>query len=251
MKAPFYIISDNHFMMQDNIEEHDRRKKLFSVFASIKKQGPGTLIIGGDFFDFWFETDYVVPNGYHDLIEELALLNSAGIEIHYLAGNHDYWNFGYLEKKIGLTFYKGDLEFNFNNSNILITHGDGLLKSDYGYRLLKKIIRHSIFIKLFKMMPPKISFNLANQLSKSSSDYNHNNKFIKTIMHDISEYAKMQWSNNHDIVMVGHYHQQKVIREKDGVLIFLGDWLTKFSVTTLNEKGIWQGNWDEFIKKLA
>ena len=24
MKAPFYIISDNHFMMQNNIEEHER-----------------------------------------------------------------------------------------------------------------------------------------------------------------------------------------------------------------------------------
>ena len=101
------------------------------------------------------------------------------------------------------------------------------------------------------MIPPKISFNLANKLSKSSSDYNHNDKFIAVIMNDILEYAKIQWNNNHDIVMVGHYHQQKVIREKDGVLIFLGDWLTKFSVTTLNEKGIWQGNWDEFIKKLA
>ena len=54
-----------------------------------------------------------------------------------------------------------------------------------------------------------------------------------------------------DIVMVGHYHQQKIIRQDNGILIFLGDWLTKFSVTTLNEKEIWQGNWEEFIKKLA
>jgi len=251
MKAPFYIISDNHFMMQNNNEESRRRRKLFSVFETIKNQGTGTLIIGGDFFDFWFETDYVVPNGYQNLIEELASLNNAGIAIHYLAGNHDYWNFGYLEKKIGLIFHKQDLKFNFNNSSILITHGDGLLKSDHGYRLLKKIIRHPVFIKLFKTIPPSISFKLANKLSKSSSDYNHNDKFIDVIMHDIFDYAKRQWSNNHDIVMVGHYHQQKIIKEENGILIFLGDWLTKFSVTTLNEKGIWQGNWEEFIKKLA
>ena len=69
-------------------------------------------------------------------------------------------------------------------------------------------------------------------------------------MHDILEYATKQW-NNHDIIMVGHYHQQKIIEKKEGVLIFLGDWLTKFSVTRLNEKGIWQGNSEEFIKKLA
>ena len=71
MKPPFYIISDNHFMMQDSKEEQERRKKLFSIFALIKKKGNGTLIIGGDFFDFWFETQYVIPNGYQNLIQEL------------------------------------------------------------------------------------------------------------------------------------------------------------------------------------
>ena len=251
MKAPFYIISDNHFMMQENIQEKDRRRKLFSIFKSIKEKGTGTLIIGGDFFDFWFETNHVIPNKYQDLIDGLIALHKAGIDIHYLAGNHDYWNFGYLEKKIGLNFHKGDLKFNFNNKNILITHGDGLLKSDYGYRLLKRIIRHPIFIKLFKLIPPKISFRLANKLSKSSSDYNHNDKFLDIIMRDILEYAKKEWDKNNNIVMVGHYHQQKIIHTENGDLVFLGDWLTKFSVTTLNEDGIWQGNWEEFIKKLA
>ena len=43
----------------------------------------------------------------------------------------------------------------------------------------------------------------------------------------------------------------EIIEEENGSLVFLGDWLTKFSVTRLNENGIWQGNWEEFIKKLA
>ena len=251
MEAPFYIISDNHFMMEDNSKERNRRNKLFSILEVIKKQGKGTLIIGGDFFDFWFETKYVIPNGYKNLIEQLKELSLSGIKIHYLAGNHDYWDFGYLEKTIGLTFHKGDLNFQFNNKNILITHGDGLLKADYGYKILKKIIRHPIFINFFKLIPAKISFKLANKISRSSSEYNHNDKFIDVIMHDIYNYALKQWKQNIDIVMVGHYHQQKIVNDDMGTLIFLGDWLTKFSVTTLNVDEIWQGNWEEFIKKLA
>ena len=61
MKAPYYIVSDNHFMMQNSTSELDRRDKLFQVFNIIKKKGEGTLIIGGDFFDFWFETNHVIP----------------------------------------------------------------------------------------------------------------------------------------------------------------------------------------------
>ena len=48
--------------------------------------------------------------------------------------------------------------------------------------------------------------------------------------------------------MVGHYHQQKIINENKYNLVFLGDWLTKFTVTKLDKNGIWQGDYKEFIK---
>ena len=248
MKAPFYIISDNHFMMKDTLDEKKRREKLFAIFDKIKSNKEGTLIIGGDFFDFWFETDYVIPNGYKSLIDELATFQNYGIEIHYIAGNHDYWDFGYLSRTANIIFHKTDLEFDCHNKKILITHGDGLLKNDYGYRFMKKIIRSSLFIKLFKLIPPHISFKLANKLSKSSSDYNHNDKFINMIMRDILNYAKKKWAEKIDIVMAGHYHQQKIINHEESSLIFLGDWLEKYTITTINEKDIWQGNWKEFIE---
>ena len=44
----------------DNSEKK-RRDKLFHVFDKIKTTG-GTLVIGGDFFDFWFNYQYVVPS---------------------------------------------------------------------------------------------------------------------------------------------------------------------------------------------
>jgi len=215
MKSPYYIVSDNHFMMQNSTSESDRRDKLFQVFNTIKKGGEGTLIIGGDFFDFWFETNHVIPKGYESLLQALEELNNSGIEIHFIAGNHDYWDFGYLNKVVNINFHKGDFLFDNNNQKILITHGDGLLKNDYGYRFMKKIIRSSIFINLFKLIPHEISFKYANKLSKSSSAYNHNDDYIDIIMNDISEFAKKQWNNNIDIVMVGHYHQEKIISEKN------------------------------------
>jgi UDP-2,3-diacylglucosamine hydrolase len=248
MHSPFYIISDNHFMMKNTSSEKDRREKLFKVFSLIKKEGKGTLIIGGDFFDFWFETKNIVPKGYENLIVALQELNDAGIEIHFIAGNHDYWDFGYLQRTANINFHKGDLKFMLNGKNILITHGDGLLKNDYGYRFMKKIIRHQIFISIFKLIPPQISFKIANSISRSSSHYNHNDKIIDIIISDITEYAEKKWSNNIDIVMVGHYHQQKIIQKDNHSLIFLGDWLNKFSITILNDNKIWQGDWEEFIK---
>ena len=73
-KLPVYFISDNHFKMDLSKSEKDRRKKLFHVFDKIKSTG-GTMVIGGDFFDFWFDYRYVIPSGYIDLVEELSQLH--------------------------------------------------------------------------------------------------------------------------------------------------------------------------------
>ena len=249
MKAPYYIVSDNHFMMNNSQEEIDRRNKLFEVFNTIIKNGEGTLIIGGDFFDFWFETNHVIPRGYESLIEALKKLNNAGIDIHYIAGNHDFWDFGYLNKTANINFHKTDLLIHNQNQKILITHGDGLLKNDYGYRFMKKIIRSKIFIQIFKAIPHEISFKFANKLSKSSAAYNHHDKYVNTIINDVSEFAEKEWEkNNIDIVLVGHYHQEKIITRKNKKLVFLGDWLEKFTVTLIDNKKLWQGNWKQFIE---
>ena len=103
-KQPVYFISDNHFVSETTPSEKERRNHLYQVFEKIKNTG-GTLVIGGDFFDFWFNYKYVIPSGYEDLLDHLDDLNQSGITIHYVLGNHDYWDFGYFKKKFNALVY--------------------------------------------------------------------------------------------------------------------------------------------------
>ena len=130
---------------------------------------------------------------------------------------------------------------------ILITHGDGLLKNDYGYRILKMILRHPLFIKVFKLFPPSFTCNLAKRISKSSSHYNHHDKYVNVIKNDILEFTQKKWDIGFDTVLVGHYHQTGIINNNNKKMIFLGDWLSKFTVTMINEKKYWQGDWENFV----
>ena len=145
---PVYFISDNHFKMDIDNSERERRGKLYHVFEKIKSTG-GTLVIGGDFFDFWFDYRHVLPAGYIDLFEQLDKLHQSGIFIHFILGNHDYWDFGYFKEKFNAKVYWGDLNFTNNGMKIQVTHGDGLLKNDHGYRLMKGMIRSKFCIFLF------------------------------------------------------------------------------------------------------
>ena len=244
LKLPVYFVSDNHFKMDVDDSEKDRRSKLYHVFDKIKSTG-GSLVIGGDFFDFWFNYRYVVPSGYVDLLEQLHQLNQSGVAIHFVLGNHDYWDFGYFKEKFSAEVYSGNLDFNQNDSQIQVCHGDGILKNDYGYRFMKKIIRSSLCIWLFKLFHPDWGCGLAKIASKASGDYHHHDLKADAIRTELIEYARSQWKLGFNTVLLGHYHQTGIVEEDGNSLIFMGDWLRHFTVTRLDNNGWWQGKWDE------
>ena len=244
MKLPVYFVSDNHFFMDSPPNEGYRRELLFSLFEKIKKDN-GSLVIGGDFLDFWFDYGKEPTPGYEDIFNKLEELSSHGIEIHYILGNHDYWDFGYFESTFVKSFYKNDLLIDNSDTKILVTHGDGLLKSDKGYRALKKVLRNKIFIFFFKLLGEKIGYKIGKKVSHSSQGYNHFDNNIEEIKHDITEYAEQKWNEGIDVVLVGHYHQKEIIVKESKLLIFLGDWLKHYSVTKFDGKEWVQFSWNE------
>lgn len=244
MNTPVYFISDNHFQFTDFYNEDFRRDLLFNLFSKIKNTG-GSLVIGGDFLDFWFDYGKTQIPGYESIFDALEDLNSNGIKIHYVLGNHDFWDFGYFCTKFGATVYHENLEFCIENERILVTHGDGLLKSDYGYRLMKKIIRHPISIFLFSLLRSKIGCKLASKVSKTSRHFNSGYEENKAVIKDINEFANSQFKNKINTVLVGHYHKTGINEIQNNRLIWMGDWINFFSVTIRDDSGWKQFNWED------
>jgi UDP-2,3-diacylglucosamine hydrolase len=246
MEKPIYIVSDNHFMLEKNNDENIRRNKIFNLFNHIKKTG-GTLIIGGDFFDFWLESFYGVPNYYDDLLSELKKLHSNNIEIHYVVGNHDYWDFGFIYRQCGIIMHKSDFIFTINDKKILVTHGDGLLKHDYLYRFMKIIIRSKLFILLVRLIPSSIMSFLAKKISNTKSKFNKSAYLPESYKQELEDYATNEIKgNNINTVLMGHYHQLGIKKINDGYFIHLGDWINQYTVTILTKEGIWkQESWNQ------
>ena len=250
MKLPVYFVSDNHFFMDSPPGENKRRELLFSLFKKIKEEN-GTLVIGGDFFDFWFDYGSTQPSGYENIFDQLESLSSSGVEIHYVVGNHDYWDFGYFKRKFNAYVHKGDLDFTLNNQKILVTHGDGILSGDSGYRFMRKIIRSNICIFLFKILGGKIGCSLAKKISNTSKRYNHSEKHNKLnrikkeeIRTEINNYIQNHWPD-YNAVLVGHYHQTGIDNANNMNIIYLGAWLSYYTVTYLNNDGWNQLSWDK------
>ena len=239
MQLPVYFISDNHFLLENNDLENKRRKKLFQLFSKIKKTG-GTLIIGGDFFDFWLESFYGIPNYYHNILAELEKLKLNNIAIHYIVGNHDYWDFGLFKKKFGCHVHKKELKFSINNKNILVTHGDGLLKNDYLYRFMRKIIRSIFFVLLVRLIPNSIMTIMARKISSTNSKFGKLQNLPEKYKTELEKYAINQINNNNiNTVLMGHYHQVGIKKIKNAQFIHLGDWINQYTVTLLDKNQKW------------
>ena len=239
MKKPIYIVSDNHFLLEKNDVEKRRRKKLFKLFEKINKSG-GTLILGGDFFDFWVQSYYSIPNFYNDILDEISKLRKNKIDIHLVAGNHDYWDFGFLSKNYGLFFHKKDFEFSIDNKKILITHGDGILKDDKGYRLMKKIIRSSLFIFVIRLIPSSIMSFFAKFISNSKSKFGRTEILDDKYKIELKNYAQKKIEKyGYHAVLMGHYHQKGIHKINNSYFIHLGDWINNFTVTTFTKENKW------------
>ena len=242
MNTPVYFVSDNHFHFNNQFNESERREKLFRLFEEIEQTG-GTLIIGGDFLDFWYDYGTDVIQGYEDIFDALSKLNESGVKIHYVLGNHDFWDFGYFTSKFGAVVHSDNLDFKLNGEKIQVIHGDGLLKKDSGYRFMKKVIRHPVSIYFFGLLRRKIGCKLAEFVSSTSRRYNDHDHNTDELKSDIFEYARNQWNNEVDTVLIGHYHQTGIETENEKQLIWMGDWLNLFTVTKLDEAGWSQYTW--------
>ena len=229
MTTPAYLISDVHLTLQDNQEERNRRKLLFQFFHMVQETG-GTLYIVGDLFDFWFEYRQVVAKGYLDVISQLYMLRNSGVEIHFILGNHDYWADDFFAKYLGFHVYQEAADVEIGGRRVHLTHGDGLLPSDRGYRLLRLVLRNRLTIFLYRWFHPDLGIALAQYASRLSRKYNPDDGREDYKFNGLMGYVQEQWAAGADLVVMGHYHVNRLQTNTEGKsFLCLGDWINHFT----------------------
>lgn len=219
----YFFISDAHLGAEDKHKEKHKEKMLSSFLNHINKKG-NTLYIVGDLFDFWFEYKHVIPGKHFKIVCLLKKLAENGVKIKYITGNHDFC-LGNFIKNIGIEVHTEPIVTSIQRKQFYISHGDGLLKKDYGYRILKKILRNSINIKLYSLLHPDIGIAFAHLISNLS----RNNRIINNTNSDYINFAKLKFNEGFDIVILAHTHIPLEFKENNKIFINTGDWINHFS----------------------
>ena len=245
MTTAVYLISDVHLILRDNKTERTRRQRLFRFFDMIRETG-GALFIVGDLFDFWFEYRRVIPKGYFDVISQLYLLRNSGVDIHFILGNHDYWTGDFFGKYLGIHVYKEAADVEIAGCRVHLTHGDGLLPSDRGYRLMRRLLRSRLTIFLYRWFHPDLGIALAQSTSRLSRKYNPDVGQEDDKFNGLMGYVKERWAAGSDIVVIGHYHVNRLHTNSKGQsFLCMGDWINHFTYGRILDGQIENLNWPD------
>lgn len=222
MKDSYLFISDIHLGLKSR-ETENKKERLLVKFLEYAKTEAAELFIVGDLFDYWFEYRRVYQKGFFRTLTALQDITEAGIKVHYFIGNHDFMHGDFFKKEIGVELYDDPIERVLNGKRFFIGHGDGLVKNDTGYNILKKIMRNKMLQTLYSWVHPDIGIAIASGTSKSSREYTSKKDFGE--VDGLYEAACRKIDRGFDYVIFGHLHQRQFEKYKGGTYINLGSWL--------------------------
>ncbi len=234
-EKPTYFFSDSHLGAGTGKQERLKLDRIALLLGKIAGQ-KATCFILGDLFDFWFEFRGGIPNGYDEILKMLGAATERGAELHLIGGNHDWWANGKLEAITGVIVHKTPFIGRLGGLKIYASHGDGLARSDRGYRLfLKPIFRNRLNNWLFEQLPESLGQALMKKISNGSRLYTKQ-RDLRLEAEYVEAAAEICASGEIDLVIIGHTHEPaRIVELSCGLYANTGEFFEKFSYIVLEE----------------
>lgn len=220
----YYFISDVHLGLLDKDSEEKKEKSLAALLEKFSIDAKEIFILG-DLFDYWFEYRRVIQKDFITILYLLKKLTQNGIKVHYIIGNHDFLHRNFFREYLNVKIYENDLEYLIEGKRFYLGHGDGLVKNDIGYLILKKILRNKFIQNVYSLIHPDLGILIAKRTSKKSRDYTSSKSYGE--IDGVFEVAKIKIDSGFDFVLFGHTHQRVFQKYNNGIYINLGTWLNK------------------------
>ncbi len=217
--SPCWIFSDAHLGAAPDGVEANVVEFLRAAATSAR-----SVIVNGDLFDFWFEWKTVIPRSSFRVLTALSDACAAGVEVIWIAGNHDCWGGDILRQDVGVTYHVGPWRGDIAGWNTLIEHGDGLRGAeDRRYRALRAVLRNRLAIRAFRWIHPDLGTRLALGSSHASRVHRARDggAGLRSVAMD-----RLQQDSSLDLVIFGHSHVATLERgPRGGAYANPGSWL--------------------------
>jgi len=228
------FVGDAHFARGDK-----GRREHFASFIKKNRSKLSTLVIMGDFFDFWFgfRDPSLLKKEYGDVLAMLEGLRADGVRVLYLEGNHDFSLGTYMREELGIEVYESSTEMELDGKRIYLAHGDRISPT-LDHWIVSGIIRNKFAYLVTSLLGPRIVMAIAHRWSASSRGRNMERSPV--VIKQLRSFAQRKLKQGFDAVILAHTHLPEAITVKEqgreAYYFNVGDWIKDFSYLRYNEK---------------
>lgn len=226
-----WFVSDIHLK-----SINERSGEILLRFLLMLNENPKEhqLYFLGDIFDFWISNGIAFARQYDVLIQQIEKFKSAGGQVFYFEGNHDFHVDVFWTKKLNIPVYENEFYFKIGNLDVRLEHGDFINPDDTNYHKYRAFVRQP-WIEIFAHILPSwfwkpIGEWLSEKSRKRTGSYAQKNS--EKVITQIRAYAHKAFSEKpFDLIVTGHMHIRDhysfQVGSKKITSINLGTWLEK------------------------
>lgn len=210
--------------------DEPQREEHFKYFLKKEVVSCDRLYLMGDIFEFGFVFRERVLPGYESLVGELTRLVKNGIEVFFLAGNHDFWMSEYLRKK-GFRIVQDGEVYEILGRKVQLFHGL-LRQPDALSRFALRIMQNPTSVWLYSLLPCGLGFNLALKAAHLSRERH------TTFPGSIKVSRLKRTDPSAEIIISGHHHEPFRFTYKGQDFYCVGDWIRRFAYLEMTPGGL-------------
>lgn len=218
------FIADAHLR---NPQDENYRKLL--TFLAGQQGEIRTLCLLGDIFQFWLGPRFATFPPYQPLLEQLRALQSAGTEILFVEGNHDFDLKPFFGDVMGCRILPDGGTVDLDGTRAYLAHGDMTDPDDTGYHMLRKFLRGGMIRFLSRRLSADRIWRISEWGSNKSAESRAGKEAKRAPRDKLLIHARPHFEDGCSAVITGHFHNPLFEQTGHGTLIALGDWISQYS----------------------
>ncbi|MGI9317856.1 MAG: UDP-2,3-diacylglucosamine diphosphatase [bacterium] len=212
--------------------------RLFEEFVADAGLFLRQLYVLGDLFEYWIGDDGAELLGHEDVEVAIRKIVDSGTDVFFLHGNRDFLVGQSFSERTGCKLLPDPIVVDFDQTRILLTHGDALCTDDIEHQEARRQMLSSKWKAAFLDKTLDQRFQTADTMRKES-EINKLNKSMEIM--DVNQEAVETLMLKHDVDLMIHGHTHKPAAHEftlNGRLkrrYVLGDWYTQKSAIFYND----------------
>ena len=203
-------------------------KQLNSYLKSIE---PKTLVLNGDIIDIWNFRKRYFPKDHLKVVRTILKMAAAGVDVHYITGNHDEALRRFSSTVIGKIQLSNKLVLKLDGKKVWIFHGDIFDRSIQGAKIIAKLggWGYDFLILSNRFLNDVLTALGREKYSFSKMVKDRVKQAVKFIGDFEQVAAELAITKGYDAVICGHIHQPQIreVISTNGSTMYMnsGDWV--------------------------